>query len=93
MVNLASQEYARVLDFTALSALTIATVITPVFKERRNGAYKIIGLLAKRARGLMVRFIIQHRINQVADIKQFNWAGYAYNEALSEKNHWVFTRG
>ena len=93
LVNLASQEYARVLDFTALSALTITPVITPVFKERRNGAYKIIGLLAKRARGLMTRFIIQHRINQVTDIKQFNWAGYAYNEALSEKNHWVFTRG
>ena len=93
LVNLASQEYARVLDFTALSALTIAPVITPVFKERRNGAYKIIGLLAKRARGLMARFIIQHRINRITDIKQFNWAGYVYNDALSEKNHWVFTRG
>ena len=89
LLNLASQEYARVLDDTQLPGRTI----TPVFKEYRDGAYKMIGLYAKKARGLMVRFVVQHRITQVEDIQQFNWAGYAYQEDFSNQQHWVFTRG
>ena len=89
VLNLASHEYARVLDNTKLPG----RVMTPVFKEYRDGTYKVIGLYAKKARGLMVRFVVQNRITKAEDIQQFNWAGYAYQEHLSDQQNWVFTRG
>lgn len=89
LVNLASNEY-----FKAVKADAVAgEVITPVFKERRGGTYKVIALYAKQARGLMSRFIIKHRIDAAADLKGFDRDGYAYNARLSSARQWVFSRG
>lgn len=89
LVNLASQEYFKSVREKNLDA----PVITPVFKERRNGSYKIISFVAKRARGAMSRYIVKHRIDDPAGIKQFKEGGYRYNKQLSDDANWVFTRG
>ena len=89
LINLASQEYFKSVHANALGA----PVITPVFKERRNGSYKVISFFAKRARGAMSRYIIRHRINDSADLKQFKEDGYCYRKQLSDEANWVFTRG
>ena len=68
-------------------------IVTPQFKERKDGAYKMIGLYAKRARGLMSRYIIQNRILDPDEIKAFDIGGYAFDPGLSSRDEWVFTRG
>ena len=88
LVNCASQEYFKAINQKALNA----TVITPVFKEIKNGVAKTIGLMAKRARGSMARYIIQNQLNVAEDIKSFSEGGYAYQPDLSKGNDWVFTR-
>ncbi len=88
LINLASNEY-----FSAINPANIrGRIITPVFKELRNGAYRIISFNAKKARGLMSRFIIQRRISDPEAIKSFDLADYAYNEDLSSDDTFVFTR-
>ncbi len=88
LINLASNEY-----FKSIQAKQIhCPIITPVFKEHKNGSYKVIGIYAKRARGLMTRYIIQQRITHVADIKSFDVDGYSWNASLSDAKNWVFTR-
>ncbi|GMR08742.1 MAG: hypothetical protein BMS9Abin26_1749 [Gammaproteobacteria bacterium] len=67
-------------------------VDTPAFKERKNGAYKMIGIYAKRARGLMSRYIIQNRLSNPEDMKDFDAEGYKFNMRQSSRNTWVFTR-
>jgi cytoplasmic iron level regulating protein YaaA (DUF328/UPF0246 family) len=67
-------------------------MITPVFKQYKNGNYKVIALFAKRARGTMTNFIVQNKIDEVERLKTFNEAGYEYNERLSSETEWVFVR-
>ncbi|MDG5800733.1 peroxide stress protein YaaA [Marinilabiliaceae bacterium ANBcel2] len=88
LVDLASKEYYRAIDSSALSA----PVITPVFKENKNGKYKTVVLYAKRARGLMARFIIENRLTDPEEIKAFDLEGYHYNNELSKGYQYVFTR-
>lgn len=88
LVNLASNEYYRSVDESALDA----EVVTPVFKDQKNGSYKIISFFAKKARGQMCDFMIRNRIKKPEGLKDFTTDGYAFNESLSEGNTWVFTR-
>jgi len=88
LINLASNEYFK----SVIPKQVIAPIITPVFKELKNDQYKIISLLAKRARGMMSAYILKNQLNNVEDIKQFADAGYKYNETLSTEFEWVFTR-
>lgn len=88
LINLASNEYFKAVNPEALAA----DIITPVFKDWKNGKYKIISFYAKKARGLMSRYIIQNRIQNPEKIKQFDVDGYQYNDAMSEGKQWVFTR-
>lgn len=88
MVNLASNEYFKVVSKKLLSA----PVITPVFKDTKNGNLKVISFFAKKARGLMARYIIENRITDVEQLKQFDVAGYAFDATLSSATEWVFTR-
>ncbi|MEL0083391.1 MAG: peroxide stress protein YaaA [Gammaproteobacteria bacterium] len=88
LINLASNEY-----FKAVKAKQIAgEIITPQFKDLKNGSYKIISFFAKKARGAMARFIIENRIDQPSQLRQFDWQGYRFNPALSGDSDWVFTR-
>jgi len=89
LINLASNEYFKVVKPGLLSG----EIITPAFKEKKNGSYKMIGIFAKKARGLMSRFMIKNRIDQPEDLKSFDLDGYQYNNQLSTDNNWVFTRG
>ena len=91
LINLASKEYFKSIE--AIKKEEGIKVITPMFKELRNGQYKIISLKAKRARGLMSRYIIQNQINNPEELKAFNEEEYEYNEDLSSHNEWIFTRG
>ncbi|PID67670.1 MAG: hypothetical protein CR968_05585 [Flavobacteriia bacterium] len=88
VVNLASQEYYNVIKEDLLKT----TVITPVFKDYKNGKLKFISFYGKKARGLMTRFAIDHQITNVEDLKTFNTEGYAFDESLSSDTDWVFTR-
>jgi cytoplasmic iron level regulating protein YaaA (DUF328/UPF0246 family) len=88
LVNLASNEY-----FKALEAKKLNTrIITPVFKDMKNGQYKIISFYAKKARGLMSRYIIDHRINDPDQLKNFDSEGYRFSADLSAGDDWVFIR-
>ena len=89
LVNLASDEYFRSIVVDKLSA----TIITPVFKEKKNRTYKVISFTAKRARGMMARHIIKNRITSPELLKQFCEKDYRYRDALSTTSQWVFTRG
>ncbi|WP_456378955.1 peroxide stress protein YaaA [Lutibacter sp.] len=87
-INLASNEYFKVIQPKLLKAI----IITPVFKDYKNGKLKIISFFAKKARGLMVRFIIDNTIETVEDLKKFNSEGYAFDSNLSTEKELVFTR-
>ncbi|UYG04198.1 peroxide stress protein YaaA [Halomonas sp. LR3S48] len=88
LVNLASNEYFKAVDAKRLDA----RVITPVFKDEKNGKFKIISFYAKKARGLMAAWMIQQRLDDPERLKEFDVAGYAYNPAMSEGDTLVFTR-
>ncbi len=88
LVNLASNEYFKSIDTKALQA----RILNIAFKENKNGVYKIIAIHAKRARGLMVDFVVRNRIQDVEDLKEFDSEGYAFSDALSKTNDWVFCR-
>jgi cytoplasmic iron level regulating protein YaaA (DUF328/UPF0246 family) len=87
-VNLASNEYFSAVDLKKLKV----PVITPEFKDYKDGKLKIISFFAKKARGLMVRYIIDTNAESVDDLKGFNYEGYAFDANLSEGNKLVFTR-
>ncbi|QYZ67150.1 MAG: hypothetical protein OI74_04320 [Gammaproteobacteria bacterium (ex Lamellibrachia satsuma)] len=89
LVNLASNEYYKSIK----PKLVKGRIITPQFKENKNGSYRMIGVYAKKARGLMSRYIIENRFTDPEDIKGFDAAGYDYNETLSQGDQWVFSRG
>lgn len=88
LVNLASNEYFKSVQSKQLNA----EIITPVFKDWKGDKYKIISFYAKKARGLMVAYIIRNRLNDVEQIKNFDSEGYVYNPAMSSAKEWVFTR-
>lgn len=88
LINLASNEYFSAVDTKVLKG----DIITPVFKDEKNGKYKIISFYAKKARGMMARFILNEKPRSVSDLKQFDTAGYQFNEAASEGNTLVFHR-
>ena len=87
LINLASNEYFKVLDADQIKA----RMITPIFKEKKKGVYKVIGINAKRARGLMSRYIIKKRLRNPQQLKKFDLGGYTYREKLSDDSQWVFT--
>ena len=88
VVNLASDEYFKSINKEKLNA----EIITPVFKEFKNDSYKVIAIYAKKARGLMSRFLIERKSKNVDDIKLFNTDGYTFDGNLSTENQLVFTR-
>jgi len=88
IVNLASQEYFKAVDRKALKA----RVVTCVFEEFRGGKYKIISFMAKRARGLMVRYAIGKKLHTVKKLEGFDLEGYAFDAAASEADRLVFRR-
>lgn len=88
LINLASNEYFHAIQTDKLDA----RVITPVFKDQKNGVYKIISFFAKKARGMMSRYIIQNQLTKVEEIKHFASTGYQYSESDSIANQWVFKR-
>ncbi len=88
LINLASNEY-----FKSLQAEDInADIIVPVFKDYKNGKYKIISFYAKKARGLMSAYIIKNRIKDPEDIKAFDVDGYKFSKSESDAANWVFLR-
>lgn len=88
LINLASNEYFKSVKKKSLNA----EIITPAFKDWKNGQYKMISFFAKKARGLMANYIIKNKISQLEDLKNFNSAGYEYSAALSKGNDWIFLR-
>lgn len=88
LINLASNEYFKAVNAKKLKA----TIITPVFKDWKNGQYKMISFYAKKARGLMSRYIIDHQIDSPEKLKQFDSEGYRFSAEMSQKNDWVFIR-
>mgnify|MGYP003327045834 CR=1 FL=1 len=88
LVNLASNEYFKVVKKKNVQA----RIITPNFKEERDGGYKMITFYAKVARGLMTRFIIENALDDPEMIKTFDVDGYRFNPKLSTENEWIFTR-
>ena len=88
LINLASVEYFGAIDAKKLKA----RVITPLFKEHKSGQHQMVSFFAKRARGLMSRFIIQNQIDNPEDIKAFDSEGYFFNNQLSKEDNWIFTR-
>lgn len=89
LINLASEEYFKTIDTDKIRG----QIITPIFKDYKNGHYKVISFYAKKARGMMSRFIIREKIENAAELKLFHDEGYYFNEPLSTGNVWTFTRG
>lgn len=89
LVNLCSMEYFKAIKSDRLDA----KVITPAFKEFRDGTYRFITLYAKKARGMMCNYIIRNQIKKLTDLKSFDVEGYQFNEKISSDEEWVFTRG
>jgi cytoplasmic iron level regulating protein YaaA (DUF328/UPF0246 family) len=87
-INLASNEYFSVIDAKKLKV----PVITPEFKDYKDGKLKMISFFAKKARGLMVRYIIDNNIETLDGLKGFNYEGYSFDANLSIGNTLVFTR-
>ena len=88
VINLSSEEYYKSINNKNLKN----KVITPVFKEYKNGSYKTIAIYAKKARGLMSRYIIDNEIDNSDGLKTFTNEGYSYDESLSDNLNYVFTR-
>lgn len=87
-LNLASNEYFSAIDIKSLKV----PVITPEFKDYKDGKLKMISFFAKKARGMMVRYIIDNKAETMDDLKGFNYEGYAFDANLSKGNTLVFTR-
>ncbi len=88
LVNLASTEYFKAVQSKKLDR----RIVTPLFKDFKNGEYKVVMMYAKNARGQMANFIIKNRLTDVEELKSFNVGGYRYDENLSNGDEWVFTR-
>lgn len=88
LINLASGEYFKAVNTKKLKG----KIITPVFKDMKNGQLKVIFLWAKQARGMMSGYILRNQINNPEDLKGFTDGGYRFTENLSDESMWVFTR-
>ena len=88
IVNLASNEYIKAIDKKILKA----QMLDIVFKEKKNDTYRVIGIYAKRARGLMINYIIKNRLSNIEVLKEFSDEGYQYNQELSGDLTWVYVR-
>jgi cytoplasmic iron level regulating protein YaaA (DUF328/UPF0246 family) len=88
LVNLASNEYFKVVKPKTLNA----KIYTPVFQDCKNGQYKVISFFAKKARGLMARYILQNQLTDVSQLQKFDTAGYQFSVQKSKGNELVFTR-
>ena len=88
LINLASNEYFKVIKKKALNA----QIITPRFEDEKNGQYKVISFYAKKARGLMVKYAADNKLTNVGHLKQFDLAGYYYVDELSDDKTWTFRR-
>jgi cytoplasmic iron level regulating protein YaaA (DUF328/UPF0246 family) len=89
LINLASKEYFAVLQPTDIDA----RIINVGFKELRGGQYRFLSFFAKKARGLMTRYMIENRISTLKALRGFDLDGYTFNASLSQGDNWVFTRG
>lgn len=88
LVNLASAEYFKVIDPKALAG----RIITPVFEDWSRGEYRVVGLFAKRARGLMCRYAIRKRLEEPERLQGFKGEGYRFDRKASAEDRWVFRR-
>jgi len=88
LINLASQEYFGGVDEDALTL----PVVTCNFLEEKDGEARMLSFFAKRARGAMARFVIDHRIDRAEGLKAFNVVGYRFIKSLSNERDWVFSR-
>jgi len=88
LINLASNEYFKSINKKKLNK----RIVTPVFKDQKNGEYKVISFFAKKARGLMTRFIIQNKIENPDDLRAFDLDGYYYHQDLSKPDMPTFVR-
>ena len=89
IINLASNEYFKAIDKKTLNA----NILDIVFKEKKGDSYKVIGIYAKRARGLMVNYIIRNRLESPEALKDFSDEGYRFDKELSTDSSWVYLRG
>lgn len=87
LVNLASDEY-----FKAVKGLDYP-VVTPVFQEKKGGSYKVVSFSAKRARGLMVRYALEHKIDDPMGLTDFDVEDYVFDPKVSDESKFVFRRG
>ena len=88
LINIASNEYFNAVDAGALQA----RIITPTFKDLKNGRYKFISFFAKRARGLMAAYLIKNRVSTLKALKAFDYGGYRFSATESTNTNWVFLR-
>ncbi|QYJ83473.1 peroxide stress protein YaaA [Shewanella aegiceratis] len=88
LVNLASNEYFK----SVKPKQILGQVITPIFKDKKNGQYKVISFFAKKARGMMVRYMLDNKVSRYEELLKFDTAGYYYSEADSSVNEPVFLR-
>lgn len=88
LVNLASSEYYKVINSKLLSIKPVNVT----FMQQQNGSFKTLGIFSKKARGLMINFIVKNRISQISDLKLFNIEGYTFNYKLSSEHEMVYTR-
>jgi cytoplasmic iron level regulating protein YaaA (DUF328/UPF0246 family) len=88
IVNLASSEYFKVIRRELLKN----RIITPVFKEFKNGQFTTVMMYAKHARGAMTRYLIEHPLADIEELKLYDVDGYQYNELQSTQDEWVFIR-
>lgn len=88
IINLASDEYFKVIDSKRINI----PIITPIFKDTKNGKVKVISFFAKRARGEMCNYIVKNKISSVSQIKEFNRNGYTFSEEDSTETRLVFVR-
>lgn len=88
LINLASDEYYKAVNAQKLKA----RIIKPIFLDNKNGKYKVISIYAKKARGLMCRYIIQNRLTHPEQLKAFDLEGYWFDEINSTEREWVFKR-
>ena len=91
LINLASKEYFNAIDAESVKSAGIQ-IITPQFKDWKNGAYKFITFYGKKARGMMVDYLIRQRLESPESLQSFDTEGYTFNKTLSKGNDWVFTR-
>ena len=88
LVNLASNEYFKSIKKNKIQA----QIITPIFKDYKSGNYKIISFFAKKARGLMSRFIMKNKIENYFDLKEFDLGGYSFSKSDSDELNYVYLR-